>query len=447
LLLLLPSGLLGPISARLELLGSGAETAPDLATALAGPWAINGGGPLPFPFAFGNGVNFPMSMVHNGVGALGSMLILLVLLTYNRWALRWPAVLLTTVLLACFGLAFEAPVIFLVLAWVVLASVYALRKRTLRFPAGLWLWLGISFAAGVLILLQGGVFSQLFFDLFSRSGSAPTDSYFTFQFPLAWPPVVISSHLGVLPLTQPATLLVALLETGPILLVLPLLVKQARQAHWRGNWFEAALLLSAFLSLGAIFLRYSGTAGISATTRLYFPALHIATLFAVPLAWNWGLERSETVKAALVSIGLIATFGGMVYFGAQLLAIRQPLASYYLTDLDVRVYDQYWDQLEPDALIFDPTPYRAVTIFGRFTDSSETWYVYKPEWWALRATPNPRALRAAGFDYAYVDFKYIERLDPGDRQALSEDCVELVEAWVITGPKDYRRLLDLRGCE
>ena len=444
-LLLAPAGLVDRASSKVNLMGSGLDSAPDLFSAITHEWVIAGKGPAPFPFAFGNGVNTPLTMVHNGVGAIGWIMILLILLTFDCWAVRWLAAGLTTIVLASFGMAFEALVILLISAWVFIAAVQAMKQRSLRLAPALWLWLGMQFAAGVLILIQGGVFSQIFYNLIFPQAEA-AQAYFTFSFPFTWPPIVISSHLGILPLTDPYTLFVALLEIRPLLLALPLLVRHGLWAYRQERWYEAALILAAFLACAAIFLRYSGSAGISATTRLYAPLLNIATLYAVPLAWNWAKDRPEWVQAGAGALGFATMLGGIVYFSVQLIAIQKPIRTYFLSNLDEKVYQEYWNKLEPDALVFDPNPPRGVTLFGRFTNSGISWYEEKPAFLAFRKNADPHALRQAGFDYAFLDYNFVGPSEVNNPRAalLQDPCAQEIDIW--RDGKDYRVLIDLRGC-
>jgi len=87
-----------------------------------------------------------------------------------------------------------------------------------------------------------------------------------------------------------------------------------------------------------------------------------------------------------------------------------------------------------------------VTVFGRLTDSSQDWWIEKDSWLALVEAPNPYDLRAGGFDYAFVHRDYVDGLAPEHREMLDAYCVEVVDEIVIYGPRDYRLLLDLRGC-
>src|SRR3970282_468511 len=104
LLLLLPGTLLHRVSSALTLIGSGQDTASNLFDALSRPWEVTGSGPIPFPFAFVNGVNPPAIMAHHGYGASAVLLMLLTLLLAGRQR-TWQAGIPLTILLASLALA------------------------------------------------------------------------------------------------------------------------------------------------------------------------------------------------------------------------------------------------------------------------------------------------------------------------------------------------------
>ncbi len=446
--LLMPPGFVAQISAQITLIDSGKHTAPDLAAALVRPWAIHGTGPFEFPFAFISGINIPSVLIHNGSGVVRSVLLILALLTFDRWKNKWAAAALSGIMLAAFGLAFETNVLFLTLAWLALAVYIAIRNKKLALPAALWGWLGLNLAAGIVILVQGGVFSGIFIDFIERITGNAAEAYHTFQFSIALPPQVISRHLGTLILTRPIGLLSAFLEIGPVILVLPLVIGRLKTAYTQQHWFETSFILAGLLSIFSIFVQYGGVGigGVGDAIRLYFPILHVCTLYAVPLTWNWVKTGGEKLQTTAGVLGLTSLMGGLVSFGIAMIAAQQPVISYFMTELDAIMFDRHWDQLEADALVFDPAPGRAVTVLGRYTDSSENWWVNKESWLALKASPNPYDLQAAGYDYALIDRGYVEQLDPEYREAFDDVCIIEIDSVSVTGPKDYRRLLDLRGC-
>ncbi len=164
------------------------------------------------------------------------------------------------------------------------------------------------------------------------------------------------------------------------------------------------------------------------------------------------LRNVSYVKMALLSLGFVTIFGGMMLFGVELIAAQKPVLPLAMQAMDVRIYNEYWDKLEPEARVFDLLPARAVTIFGRFTDSHETWYVPKDSWIALAENPLPRALRAAGFDYFYYSLENWEKMSPEAQESLTDSCVQpVVEESGFRSETDFRkswrRLVDIRGCE
>jgi hypothetical protein len=218
------------------------------------------------------------------------------------------------------------------------------------------------------------------------------------------------------------------------------------------RWWDAALVFGGVMGIVSLFLQYEGSAGVTATSRLLGDLLTPLTLFAVPLLWTWAKDRSVHIRQTLLSLGFITIFGGLILFGIELIAARKPVLPLAIQPMDVQIYDRYWDTLEPDALVFDTLPARAVTIFGRFTDSNETWYVPKESWIRLAQDPFPRDLRAAGFDYFYYSLINWEGFSPEVQSALKEPCVRLVVQVdgvrsATDSRKSWLRLVDIRDCD
>jgi hypothetical protein len=344
------------------------------------------------------------------------------------------------------GLLGESDVLVFLGGWGVVTAAWALKNRSLRLPAALRAWWWILAASLLVIAVQGGAWTDVLAGLGQRllTGAAPA-SYQTIGFQLSWPPTLVSSHLGVLQLTQPAQLLAALFEAGPLLLVLPLIFVWGWKGFRAGRWYEASLAAAAALSLGMLFVLYTGSTGVRNTSRLY-TFLPLCLVFAVPSVWLWVSHRPAVLRILAALLGLVAVAGGLAMFGVELPAIQRPAPSYFLVDLDARMLQNYWNRLEPGVLVFDPIPSRATTLFGRFTDSSTTWYEVKPGWKALTQAPDARKLYAAGFSYAYYDQDYLDSLSLENRAALEAPCARLV-AEEKGKNNTFRRLLDLRGCK
>lgn len=451
LLLLLPPAWVASISKNITLLGSAAQSVPDLARGLLLPWAVDGGPPIPFPFAFVNGITPPLILSHGGSGMMVAALAILILLVY-RFVRDWRGSILLVILLAALANLSEHAYLAAFFGLGIALIFHWIRTRSLKIPRDFlpWIWMGA--ASGLFAAFQGGVLTELVRGFLGpQAGAAATDSYFTVGFSLNPLPTVISGHLGLLDLTNPHQLIVALIEIGPILLAIPITAIWGWKMLKSHRWWDAALVFGGVMGLASLFLQYEGSAGVTATSRLFGDLLTPLTLFAIPLLWTWAKSRSVRVKQTLLSLGFVTIFGGMILFGIELTAAQKPVLPLAMQPMDIQIYNEYWDKLEPDALVFDTLPARAVTIFGRFTDSNETWYVPKQSWIALAQNPFPRDLRAAGYDYFYYSLINWESFSPEVQFALEDSCVKLVvQADGIRSDdlrKSWVRLVDIRRCE
>lgn len=443
-LLLLPPALLAQVSAHVQLIGSGAESGANLAQALIGPWALQGDGPIPFPFAYASGVAEPLVMALSGYGAGPKMLILLILLLGDRGKTKgaWGVL---AILLASLALLAENKFAFLVAAAAVLVVWQILKNRTVRLPSRLAWWGGAALAACLIAALQGGLLAEMAEALMNRA--ARSMSYYEVTFHLIWPPTVISSHLGNLSLTNPYQLLAAFLEFGPLVLAAPLVGIWLVRILREGRWLEGSVILAGGLSLFMPLVRYSGNAGPTATTRLYNMFIDVCLAYAVPLSWPLLTGSRRAVRIFVVGAGFAAILSGVALFSVQLTAVPVPVASYFLTDLDVQMYRRQWDRLPAEAVVFDPLPRRAATVLGRVVDSQVDLASVTDEFARLIEDPEPGRVHAAGFDFLYADRGYWE----SHGELLSAPCVQWVDEVVdvdsATGEvADYRRLADLRAC-
>ena len=160
LLLLLPGTLLNRISSSLTLIGSGSDTASNLLEALSRPWEVAGSGPMPFPFAFVNGVNSPAVMAHHGYGVSAPLIMLLILLLAGQQR-TWKAGIPLTILLASLALANEVDFALLYFGIVLVAIIWMVQNKTIRPPQSARLWLVVIIAAGIFALIQGGMATEV----------------------------------------------------------------------------------------------------------------------------------------------------------------------------------------------------------------------------------------------------------------------------------------------
>ncbi len=450
LLLLLPQPILQLISNQITLIGSADVTAPDLVRAMLSNWKIDGDGPIPFPFAFHSGIfqSYVMNG-YTGISGMAFIIVLLLLLTAQRWRNPFAGVI-TFILISSLALANEVAFGLIGLGFVFAVIVWMISHRSWKLPFSLMRWIAVLVPVGLTAMIQGGMFTEIVRARFT-SGPRSGGSYFDATPNLVWPPSVISAHFGALSLFNPAQLIVALTEIGPIILVLPLVVIWGWKTLCTQNWYEAALIGTFAWSVPSLFVAFKGPL-YTATPRLLDGLLFACTLYAVPLLWIWARKKSERMRAALVMSGLITIFAGLMLFGIQLISIQKPVSTTFISDLDAKVEDKYWNKLKPGSWVLDPSPYQGPTIFGRATDLSVTWYALKPEWQALIANPDPHQIHAQGYDYFYFGIDYWNQLTPPQQAALQQPCVKkLYEVDGIHGltdyRKDFRRLLDVSACK
>jgi hypothetical protein len=447
LLLFLPAALLNRISSSITLLGSGRDTAPDFFQALTQPWNATGSGPIPFPFAFTNGVHDLSIMAHYGYGVSAGLIILLLLLIAGRQQ-TWQTGIIFVALLASLALANEVDFVFLYLGFLVAAIGWVTRNRTVRPPQSARFWIVVTLTAGVIALLQGGFLTEFVRSRLFADGTA-SDTYFTISISLI-PPAIIAAHLGKLSLFNPYQLLAAIFEVGPLVLVLPLVWTWGYHALREERWLHAALAASTIPSLLSIFLEYSGNADITATTRFLSILLFVCKILAIPLLWQWLQNQPEWKHTLAYGLTALTVFAGIILFAIQLIAIPRPVYADFVTNMDARFYERYWDRLSPaSAWVLDPGYSRSPTIFGRQADALERWGVQRPEYLALLENPDPYQLNAAGYVYVYADKEYWKQYDA----QLNQPCVKILDT--VEGVReargglvpDFRQLADISGCK
>lgn len=447
LLLLLPGTLLNRISSELTLIGSGRVTADNLVDALARSWEVAGSGPIPFPFAFVNGVVSPALMAHNGYGGTAGLLLLLLWLVAGRER-AWQAGMPLIILMASIALANEVNFVLLYSGIVLIVIVWVVQNRSMRLPRSAWFWIVVSILAAILVLVQGGYITEAVYGYLLPS-TVDSNSYFEGGFVIV-PPTLISSHLGKLSIFNPIQLLVALIEVGPIILTLPLVLIWGYKAFREEQWFQAALIASAIPSLLSIFIEYRGNAGVTATTRLLSNMFFGCVALGVPLVWLWLQNQVDWKRNIVYGLGIMTVLGGVLLFAIELIAIPRPVYTEYLSDMDARFYDEYWDRLSPpSAWVFDPEASRGMTLFGRQTNANVVWGVEVPSFTALRQNPDPYQLYAVGYRYIYADKEYWKEYEA----QLVQPCVNVLKT--VDGSKlshgvfvpDFRQLADISACK
>ena len=463
ILLLLPISILNRISSSITLIGSGADTGPNLITALYKYWKIQGLGPLPFPFIYGSGLDPSLTMAHAGYGASAFMLVLLVILLAGKGQSLfrapqrgWVQQAVLAVLLAALALANEVTFAFVYVGLIFAVLIWIAANRSLKLPASLWNFAPAVIGGGIIALLQGGIFTGVLLGLFGRvsglsrvlgGGAEAGEALYKVSFVLRLP-AVLSAHVGTLSLLNPLHWFVILAETGLVIFVLPWAFKYGWKLVREEKWLEAAWIFSMAPSLLTIFVEYTGNAGPTALSRMTAHFLMVLKIYAVPLLWLWAKEKSDTLKNALWGWGLASALSGIAILTLQIAAMPNPVYAEFLSYIDTKMYQKHWGTLEADALVFDPSPTRGTTVLGLHSLSGINYGppTY-PEWIALSENPDPAALNQAGFRYVYLDLPYWRKF----ADHFSASCVVKLDEMQETGADgkvtDLRVLLDVKNCE
>jgi len=444
ILLLLPASWLNQISSSVILIGSGADSGPNLKTALFKPWKIEGTGDIDLPFVYGSGLDPSFSMFHNGWGTSAILLVLLLLLLTGNKKPTWSSMPFLAIPLASLALANEVTYVFLYVGFIGALLLNMIREKSIKktfFDQEMMVYFAAFFIAGIFALIQGGMLTEIFRGLFIPPDPAIKETYFRVGFSFV-PPAFLSAHLGSLNLLNPKHWFPILGEVGFIILAFPFVVKHLLPSLESGDWFKSAWIISLFASLAMIFFEYTGNAGPTAISRMQAHFLSVIKLLAVPLIWNWAKSKSENLQVAVLGIGMAAIFSGVAIFGAQITAMPRPMSAIFLEDVDTTMFYRHWNTLNHNSMVFDPVYPRGVTILGIPTRSSITMGENLPEWRTLKASPDPYDLLSAGFTYVYSDLDYYQ----DKKDFLTSDCVLILDKVTKDESNSGRILLSLENC-
>ena len=441
ILLLLPRSFLDILSRSIPFYGAAEiDAAGSIAALLVKTRSVDGAGVFPLPYFLLSGLDVPFIMVLTSYGVMPVLILIQLLLLADRRQKRRGYIIIA-ILLASLELVNEVTFVLLYAGLFFALLTWIIKNRRQSPFKTLWPEIVTFAAAGLITLFQGGMFTTM---LYSRlvPGTAMT---FTFVFHLDLPSFY-DAHFGPLYLFNLKNLILILADAGPTFLLLPFLIAWGVRAARKGEWMSAGVALSALAPLLASPLTYYGNANETATTRITMHMLTVCKLFAVALIWNLASKRSDAIKQCLVAGGLATSIAGISLFALQVASAQTPQYSYFLKNLDASMYQTYWNKLEPGALIFDMTPYRAPTVFGRFTESATHWGSdgIMESWNSLALSPDPYKLQAAGFSYFYLDQFNWGTMDQKTQEAFESPCVK-----VVTNPVDgtnFRKLLDIRKC-
>lgn len=447
LLLLLPQGLLRTISAQVTLWGSAATTAPNLYDGLASSWVVEGGPPVPIPFAFVNGILQPFVLGSQaGPGAFSVAILMLTLLLVGR-ARGWFAYSVLAVVFATWALVFEADFVLFGLGLALAAAYVAVRSREgAAMARNLPRLLAAFVLAGVVSLLQGGTLTDMAAGLLQRAGSSASELAAPLGFSLRWPPAIVSSHLGELGISHPLLLLAGLLELGPLLLAAPIGLWVAARFARRGRAELCAWGLAGAVGLLLpLIVRYQSERDITRLSAFGLLALALLALPAIGLL----LQARPTGWLRWAGAGWMGAccLGGLVVAGSLLTAIPRATLSPDIAPIDARMADRFWGRLEPGALVLDSSAWRAVALTGLLTKSAPDSLSTYPEWEAMVAAPRLGSALEMGFRYVYVDEYWWQQMGAESGPFGDNPCVSLLGMERDNQANGSRRLFDIGACQ
>ncbi len=439
LLLLVPPALQNILNTQIHLIGSGAASGNILFEAIYKPWMIEAG-PIPFPFAFASGINRPLILALGGIGASAVMIIMLILMIFQSRR-GWYSLIVIAIQIAALALADEV--------WFILFGAGLILSGLSIFINKRALWkievLSIAFPAligAVVALFQGGMITEKFLSILNANTAA--NSYYDTTIKFIFPPVLVSGHLGILNINNFYQLFVGLVEIGPVLLIAPFIFLFISTGIRNEKITQVVMGCSALMSLLTIFLIYLGSGGVSGTTRLLESFLFTCTLIAVPYTWFIANKCITLLKTMIVVIYATSIISGVVIFAISLAGISRPTNGDFIGAMDLQMFNETWNKLPGNSLVYDAYPERAVTIFGRATKSSLNWFKDSPEWLTMKQDPSPSKLHEAGFDYVYFDLQDWENLSPSAEAEYKSGCAVLLKKIQINDRG--RRLYQITDC-
>ncbi len=222
LLLLMPAGFLQSADALIAFQGSEVSLGVPFSESLLQTWPLDGGPPYSFLFAYLSGIGRPLVMAHAGLNILNMVLLLLFWQIAPHPQRPWSFAVLA-VLLALWGLTWETTYV-LILAGILLAAGYQFWRDRSLSPGPLRQVLIAALLSLPIVLVQGGLLTEIARQLFfgaSAAGPGAASSAQAAGFSLRWPPALVSAHLGPLPVTSARALALALFELGPVILFTP----------------------------------------------------------------------------------------------------------------------------------------------------------------------------------------------------------------------------------
>lgn len=447
LLLVIPEKLLVELSARIQLTGSALASGPELFRALVHPWIIEGGSPVHFPFAFSNGIIPPAVLSLTGYGALPyltAVLLLLIIRRENTNVQKFAAGLVLSSLAITgehlFFLAWTGILLAVVISWLANHPTRGSFKKAVS-----WSWL---LAPGLVVAFSGGGVLTEYLDrnFLNPDPTLPPGIGFG-GITLRFPPGITSAHLGNLSFFDPAQLLVAAMEIGPLLLLaVPVFYYASKRSKEDRVAFVGMSLAAAVGLVLPLLIQLSlRDRDIS---RMSGMSLFILMVLGFPLTVLIWKSCGTVLKTLLVAGYGISIIGGIAMLPSLLVAAARPQSSYFITQLDQQMAKIYWNTLAREASVFDPGyTYRPAVVFASSAGRAyQDIYTPYPAFASLLANPHPRLAASQGYANYYLDRDTWDKLPPEIQAAFSDSCMQVVAEFRLEDG-DFRKLYDIQGCQ
>ena len=452
LLFLVPSGLMTQIDALIRVRSPDVVVGMPLSQALYQGVVLDDGPPAPFLFASMGGFGWPLVMaLHIGPGVFSFIIILLVWMLAPRMKVKG-AIVVLMILFSLWAIVWESSYGLFLIAGLLMAIITLWTQRRSTEQWVRWtiiaLLLSIPFA-----VLQGGTITEairkIVFGLGSTASAVSSEPASLGGFSLRWPPAVYSKHLGSMEIFSLRELFVAIIELGPVVLLLPWITWWSWKRYRLGDWILGTAVMSAWLGfLLPIFFSYEYDRDI---VRFTEHALWIWSLILVIMIFDVISSQNRVLKFLSISGIALMIFGGLEITGPLLSAASQSMLSEEgIIALDSAMAKDVWDRLPPESEVFDAFPWRATMISGRLTrvvrGNMSYDYGRSKEWESLRQDPSVERLLDNGFSYVYIDENWWNGLSDASRTSLSAPCVQVVTEYVDSERGGFRRLINLDKC-
>jgi hypothetical protein len=451
LLSLLPDKLLLWVSAHAPLANSALDSGPNLAANLSRPFLFQGGPALQMPVSFLGSLFVPVVLNWNGTSSLYLVCIFILLLENERKLFSVIPVLVSGLVFSLMALNAEyAYALFLAGSFLV-ALVFAIRnlRAHRKLSPGLWRILATLLLSLLIVIFQGGVFTELLRNFFFGNLDKSTPALGTAGFFLQWPPALIADYFKPLSIFNPAQVLVSLAEIGPAILLIPIVINWTWKLGKKGHFIESGLGLSGLLGFILPFFVHYGVE--RDTARISSFGLEIFLVVSVPALTLLLKGGSARLRGLILGGFGLTIISGIVVFAVLFTAITTPQLTYFVDTQDARMSSLEWDRLQPGAWVLDRIPYRAVTLFGLPTRSgplsAPVDFSTYPEWSALVKNPDPRLVSGSGYRYIYMDNTWWAGLSEQQQASLSLPCAKIVREMGDQSSNDWRRLLDVSQCK